>query len=69
MKVGKALLATPATDAALRKRYRGYGQAAKLAGRPREPDHCQDPTSLIASWWYEGYDAVELPSVEMKDVP
>ena len=49
------LQATPKTDAKLRKKYFRLGNAAKLKGLPRVPPG--DPTSMIAGWWFEGYDS------------
>lgn len=49
------LLATPETDARLRAEQNAAGAAAKHQELPRSA--CpHDPTSLIASWWFEGYD-------------
>jgi hypothetical protein len=49
------LLATPETDARLRAEQNTAGAAARSEGRPRT-DCPHDPQSLIASWWFEGYD-------------
>lgn len=50
-------IATPESDAKLRKRYFNKGLKAKLKNKTRKAE-CQDQTSLIASWWFEGYDSV-----------
>ena len=50
-------IATPESDAKLRKKYFNKGLKAKLKNKPRKAK-CQDQNSLIASWWFEGYDSV-----------
>ena len=53
------LIATPATDEALSWRTRGKGAEARREGLARTA--CpHDPKSLIAGWWFEGYDRPEL---------
>ena len=47
-------IATPESDARLRKEYNRKGYLAKENDQPRIPPG--DPTSLVASWWFEGYD-------------
>lgn len=54
------LIATEKTDAKLAKEYRKKGRKAKEAGLSREPP-C-DPNSMIAGWWYEGYDGYGEPA-------
>lgn len=49
-----ALIATPATDAALRRQCRAKGAAAWRAGAKRECRY--DPNSMIAAFWFEGWD-------------
>ena len=51
------LLATPATDAGLRRRYGAMGAAAYKAGAKRE--HRFDPNSMIGAVWCDGYDGAE----------
>lgn len=48
------LLATPETDAKLRRQYKANGAAAYRAGAARAVRF--DPNSMIAGWWFEGYD-------------
>lgn len=49
-------IATPESDAELAKRERAKGYKAKELGWPRKT--CpHDPNSLIAKWWFEGYDS------------
>lgn len=50
-----ASIATPATDAVLRKRYRKMGAKARANGIPRDKCPCD---GLIAGWWEEGWDGV-----------
>lgn len=46
---------SPETDAGLRERETERGRLASLAGFPR--DTCPwDTTSLLAKWWFEGFD-------------
>lgn len=47
-------IATPESDARLRKEYNSKGFAAKKNNQPRTPP-C-DPNSMIGGWWFEGYD-------------
>lgn len=57
-----AAIATPETDAELRRDYSDRGMRAYLTSAPRTPP-C-DPNSLIGSWWFEGYDrwaAIDYP--------
>lgn len=50
-----ASVATPQTDAALRKRYSAMGRKAFEAGASRQ---CRfDPQSMLAAFWFEGWDA------------
>ena len=50
-------IATPESDAKLRKKYFNKGLKAKLKNQPRKAE-CQDQNSLIASWWFEVYYSV-----------
>jgi hypothetical protein len=47
-------IATPESDAKLRREYNEKGARAYMTGQPRTPP-C-DPSSLIGAWWFEGYD-------------
>lgn len=56
-------VATPESDARIRKRENERGWLAKQNGEPRE--NCPwDPNSMVAGWWFEGYDS-ELPPGEV----
>lgn len=48
-------IATPETDAKLRKEYMAKGREAARQGLARDPSPI-DPKSMIAGWWFEGYD-------------
>lgn len=49
------LLATPQTDAKLKRDYGKKGAKAFQDGKPRE--FGGDPGSMVGAWWYAGYDA------------
>lgn len=49
------LIATAESDARLRAEQNSAGNAARIAENLRS-DCPHDPSSLIASWWFEGYD-------------
>lgn len=51
----KALVATPQSDAALRKKFRARGYLARRNDVKRE--ECPHD-GLIAKWWLEGWDGV-----------
>jgi hypothetical protein len=57
-------IATPESDARIRKRETRKGWGAKTQGQPRES--CPwDPASLTGKWWLEGYDS-DLPPDEVE---
>lgn len=49
----RALIATPHTDAVLRKRYWKLGAKAHADGVKREDCPCD---GMIKGWWLEGWD-------------
>ena len=51
----KIMIATPKTDAKLRKQYNKKGRDAKLAGKPIS-DNPACPGSMIWGWWNEGWN-------------
>jgi len=56
MKIATTLLATPQTDRKLRREQNAAGRQARIDGKPRSS--CpHDPNSLVAEFWFEGYDA------------
>ncbi len=55
MKEAHIAIATPETDAKLKREYETNGAEAYNTGKPRTPP-C-DPQSLIGGWWFGGYDA------------
>jgi hypothetical protein len=50
----RTLLATPQTDARLKREYTQSGGKAYRAGQARS--FRGDPKSMIAAWWFQGYD-------------
>lgn len=48
------LIATPETDAKLRRKYMAMGAAAYRAGAGRSVR--LHPNSMLCGWWFEGYD-------------
>lgn len=58
MRIATTLEATPQSDARLRRIYNAQGFTAARMGRPRLPEN-MDPKSLIAFWWFEGFDEGE----------
>lgn len=51
----RASIATPESDALLSAMARRRGRMARELGQLR--DNCPfNPNSLIASWWFEGWD-------------
>jgi hypothetical protein len=61
-----AAIATPKTDAALKRRYGNAGAKAYKEGKPRQ---CPgDPNSMVGGWWFEGYDAAAAAEAPLQDV-
>ena len=58
----KASLATPATDAALRSRYRKMGHKARMSGVAREACPVD---GMLARWWLEGWDGTPLDAIPL----
>lgn len=57
-----ASIATPETDAALRRRENENGRAAKTQGLPR--DTCPWLGGLCEAWWLEGYDGIGITNAD-----
>jgi hypothetical protein len=59
--IARASIATPESDAKLRRKYRRLGNRARLNGVKRE-DCPVD--GLIAQWWREGWDGIYAGTIK-----